>query len=585
MNQRWNLEALYQGFDDPKYSEDYNGITDLIEKLNLTLEGFDNNPVKEQLTIYLKQYSQLLTLIEKYSSFAELTLSVESSNQVALNAVERIEALMPNISGIEVKFQETLQQIKGIEEFLTDEELKEYSFFINDLLNRSKYTLDTNSEKIISEMMNTGSNAWSKLQNQLTSTFLVDIEVDGEEKHLPLPIVRNMAFDSDPIIRKKAYDAELKSYDKVAKSSAACLNAIKGEVITLCKMRGYQSPIEMTLLNSRMDQETLDALISAIKESLPIFHKYFRKKAELLGHANGLPFYDLFAPLGASDLSFNYDEAKEFIVSNFSDFSEKLGTYAKNAFESDWIDAEPREGKVGGAFCANLNCIGESRILANFDGSLSNTITLAHELGHGYHGACLKEADIINSSYPMPLAETASIFCETIATNAALKSATGDDKLRILEDYLQGAAQVIVDIYSRYLFESELFKRREQGSLSVEELCSIMTDAQLEAYGVGLDPDSLHPYMWLNKPHYYYASHNFYNFPYAFGLLFGKGLYAIFETKGEAFVKDYDQLLTATGKNTIYHVGKMINIDVHDVDFFRNGLKIIEKDIESFIQS
>ncbi|WP_105618013.1 M3 family oligoendopeptidase [Vallitalea okinawensis] len=585
MNQRWNLKALYQGFDDPNYTDDYNTINQLIEKLNGTLEGFDHSSVNDQLIAYLKQYSSLQSLIEKYSAYARLTLSVESSNQVALNAVERIEALLPSLSGIEVKFQEVLLKIKDIQNVLSNDELNEYSFFITELLRLSRYTLDTQSEKIISEMMNTGSNAWSKLQSQLTSTLLVNIEIDGEEKQLPLPIVRNMAFDSDPTIRKKAYDAELKSYDKVAKSSAACLNAIKGEVISNCKMRGYTSPIEMTLISSRMDQKTLDALMNAIKESLPVFHKYFRKKAELLGHDNGLPFYDLFAPLGSSDLSFSYDEAKKFIVSNFSDFSDKLGAYASNAFESDWIDAEPREGKVGGAFCANLHCIGESRILANFDGSLSNTITLAHELGHGYHGACLKESDIINSSYPMPLAETASIFCETIATNAALKSAAGDDRLRILEDYLQGAAQVIVDIYSRYLFESELFKRREKGSLSVEELCSIMKKAQLQAYGDGLDPNRLHPYMWLNKPHYYYASHNFYNFPYAFGLLFGKGLYAIFEEKGEAFVKAYDQLLTATGRNTIYDVGKMINIDLHDEGFFRNGLKIIEKDIDSFIES
>jgi pepF/M3 family oligoendopeptidase len=321
-----------------------------------------------------------------------------------------------------------------------------------------------------------------------------------------------------------------------------------------------------------------------MRESLPDFHGYFRKKAELMGYSNGLPFYEMFAPMGNMNMQFSYKEARDFIVANFKTFSNSLSSYAANAFDSRWIDAEPREGKRGGAFCENIHSIGESRILANFDGSFNSMITLAHELGHGYHGACLMKEEYLNSDYPMPIAETASIFCETIVKEAALKAANEEETFTILESSISDSAQVIVDIYSRFLFESELFKSRESGSLSVKELKEIMLNAQKEAYGNGLDHNFLHPYMWLCKPHYYSADYNFYNFPYAFGLLFSKGVYAEYLKQGGEFAGKYDKLLSVTGKMNISDVAKVMNIDVHKVDFWRSSLELIKKDIDRFIK-
>lgn len=432
-------------------------------------------------------------------------------------------------------------------------------------------------------MKNTGSNAWASLQNILSSTLLVDIDLDGNKLELPLPAIRNLAYDKDPNIRKKAYHAELEAYKKIEESSAAALNGIKGEVITVSKLRAFESPLEETLINSRMDQKTLHAMIGSIEEFLPIFHKYFRKKAEILGHENGLPFYDIFAPIGEVDIRFTYDEAIDYIVKNFNSFSKKLGTFVQSAYEKNWIDVEPRAGKRGGAFCSNIHPIEESRILINFDGSFSNMTTLAHELGHAYHGSTLMDESILNTNYPMPIAETASIFCETIVVNAALEGADEKESLSILESSISDAAQVIIDIYSRFMFERSLFAARESHPLSIVELKETMMESQRKAYGNGLDHSLLHPYMWLNKPHYYSAGRNFYNFPYSFGLLFAKGLYSEYLKDQNKFVKEYDSLLNATGKNNIRDVALKMNIDIHDPEFFRNSLKLIEKDIEKFI--
>lgn len=584
---RWSLNELYTSFDSKEYASDLekldNLIVDFSKWADENLSSTDN--AAEKMEKYVEYSVELNSLFSKLFSFASLTNAVEAKNEKALQYLGTLRVKSSDLTKPEVQFQSFMKEINNLEEITNSSELlNTHKFYLERIKDSTKYMLSEKEEVLISKMSNTGSSAWSSLQNMVSSTLLVDINIDGEETPLPFPAARNLAYDKDPIKRKAGYEAELKAYKKIEESSAAALNGIKGEVITTSSLRGYNSPLEETLVKSRMDEETLDAMLTAMREFLPVFHKYYRKKAELLGHENGLPFYEMFAPMGEVNRTFTYDEAMKYIISNFRTFSDRLADFVQNAYDNNWLDVEPREGKRGGAFCSNLHPIKESRILSNFNGSFSNMTTLAHELGHAYHGLNLRDESILNSRYPMPIAETASIFCETIVVNAALKEASDEEALSILEASISDAGQVIVDIYSRFLFESELFERRKTHALSVNELKEIMMDAQKQAYGDGLDHNVLHPYMWLNKPHYYSAGLNFYNFPYAFGLLFSKGLYAEYLKRGDEFVKEYDELLNATGKNNIRNVALRMGIDVHDPEFFRSSLRLIEKDIENFIE-
>jgi pepF/M3 family oligoendopeptidase len=587
MDMRWNLDKLYTSFESKEYVEDLEKLDELIKDFTDWAEKNLNLPedAANKIETYLNKFINLTNVFTKLISFASLTSAVDAKNELALKYLDKLQMKYAETTKSFYQFKRFIASIEALDEIIESSQfLKEHRFYLNEIKLSTKYMLSQEEEVLISKMKNTGSKAWAKLQNMVTSTLLVDIEMDGELKKLPLPVVRNMAYSADKTLRKKAYEAELESYKKIEDTSCACLNGIKGEVITLCNLRGYKSPLEETLIKSRMDEKILKAMFTAIEESLPVFHKYFRKKAELLGHKNGLPFYDLFAPVGKINRTFTYEEAREYVVNNFRTFSDKLADFADHAFENQWIDAEPREGKSGGAFCSNLHPIKESRIMANFDGSFSNVITLAHELGHGYHGSCLTEESILNTSYPMPLAETASTFCETIVVNAALEEVGEEEKLSILESSLQDAGQVIVDIYSRFLFEDAVFERRKDHFLSVKELKDLMIEAQKKAYGNGLDHEYLHPYMWVNKSHYYSAERNYYNFPYAFGLLLSKGLYAKYLEDRKSFVKKYDEFLRETGKNNIADVVKIMDIDVYSVDFYRNSFKLIEEDIEKFIE-
>ncbi|MBM7555864.1 M3 family oligoendopeptidase [Halanaerobacter jeridensis] len=586
MEMRWNLEDLYTGFETDDFQEDFGQVDNKIEEINTWVE--DNLNQQQDEVEQIEEFIELLREFRrKYSllvKYAQLKLSVDANNNQAASYVEQLEKKETNLTKAKVSFQRWLGEINNLEEIITKSELlTEHKFYLKELAEQSNYLLSNQEEVTISKLQTTGSSAWYKLKQKLVSNLMVEITVDGEEQELPLSKVRNMAYDSDQAKRKKAYQAELDSYSKIEEPVASCLNSIKGESLTLSDRRGYESPLEKSLISSRLEQDVLDAMLEAMEESLPAFQKYYRKKAELLGHEDGLPFYDLFAPVGSAEMEFDYDEAKDFIVNNFRTFSDSLADYARRAFQENWIDAEPRAGKNGGAFCMNIHPLGQSRILANFEGSFSNVSTLAHELGHGFHGECLKEESIFNTDYPMPLAETASIFCETIIQKAALEEANQEQQLGILENSLMGAGQVIVDIYSRYLFEKEVFEKRKNSALAVEELKDLMVKAQKEAYGDGLGHDKLHPYMWVNKIHYYIPGFDFYNYPYAFGLLFGKGLYAQYQEQGASFVAEYQDLLAATGKKDAVEVAQMMDIDITEVDFWRQSLDIIKDDIEQFI--
>jgi len=586
MESNWSLEALYKGLDDEKFSSDFAQMEkDFEERVAFARENFSGGTenAASKLENYINMCNSQNSRASKLLHFVQLILSVNSEDSAAQKMFDKLDDMLTTLTVPDTLYKAFLAKLDDLD-FSTVPVLHEHRFHLQKSKEKASYMLSEQEEFIYEKLKLTGSNAWETLYSQLTSTLNVPITLDGEDKVLPLPAIRNLANHKNADVRKTAYDAELASYAQIEKSIAACLNGIKGETITNFKLRGYESVLDMTCKNDHMDKETLEALLETMQEYFPVFRKYFKHKAKLLGHKGSLPFYDLFAPVGELDMVFTQQEAADYVVKNFNAFSDELGNFARHAFDNGWVDWIPKEGKLGGAFCDNIHAIKQSRILTNFSGSFDCMITLAHELGHAYHGFCLDNVSYLNSHYTMPIAEVASTFCETLVCEAAIKSASPAEKLVILENNLQGASQVIVDIYSRFLFEDEVIKRRENGSLSVTELKDIMLNAQKVAYGDGLEATALHPYMWLCKSHYYYASQHYYNYPYAFGLLFAKGLYSMYQQEGSAFTQKYSALLTATGSNTLYDTGKIIGIDIRDKAFWRSSLDIVASQVEEFVK-
>lgn len=582
----WNLDRLYESFECDSFiktMEESNSLAQGHSQWVDQLVKHENDI--EILESYIDKAAEIRATFAPVYAFSGLSFSADSSNSVALSNIQKIQGMQALMVAGNVVFEKWLVNVSDLDDKIkSSKKLSEHKFFIHQIIEKSKYSLDENTEAIIAQMRNTGSRAFDTLQKKVASAITEKVVIDGEEKDLPLQAIRNLAMERDPAKRIAGYEAEMRAYKKNEEWSAAALNGIKGEALTLSKLRGFKSPLEQTLVNSRMNQETLDAMLDAIKDSLPKFREYYKRKAELLGHKNGLPFYDLLAPMGDADVSFPYEKGQKLVLDQFKTYSQELHDMAKEAFEMNWLDVEPRKGKAGGAFCSPILSLKESRILLNYTGKLNNAITMAHELGHAFHNKNLFGESIVNYGSPMPLAETASIFCETIVKNAALKEANDDELFSILEVAIQGYSQVIVDIYSRFLFETALFENRENGALSPAQFMELMQNAQKESYGDGLDPEFMHPYMWMNKPHYYMPDRDFYNFPYSFGLLFAKGLFAKYKEMGEAFVPRLNNLLSSTGKMDIISVAQLLDVDVTDKAFWQASLNEIAGEIDRFIE-
>ena len=580
MYDKWSLDVLYSGFEDPKFQNEFQQLDEFLEKFKNTAE---NLGAKDAQTTT----KEALTLIEDYQrsfhrlvNFCALRQNADTNDGESVSNLGRLIQKNNDITPYATAIDKYLATLPDLDSVIgEDEMLQDYSYYLHELQKSAKHLLSEEVETALGAMDMSGGNAWSDLQGYLTSS----VKVDYKGETTTLSAIRNMAYDADPEVRKSAYEAELAAYDKIKDAICFSLNSIKMQDLSECKLRGHASPLDKVLFNSKMQRATLDALLEAMKEYMPNFHSYLRAKAEYLGHKNGLPWYDLFAPMGKSDKKYTVEEAKAYLMNIFEKENPRLAKIVDRAFEENWIDFFPREGKVGGAFCAGLDSEKEFRVLTNYDGSMSDIVTLAHELGHGYHDFMIFENRPLNMQYSMPVAETASTFNENIVVNYAIKNASNDEeKLALLEGQLSDVTQIICDIYSRFLFESKVVNNRSEKFMFADELCSIMLEAQKEAYGNGLDHDVLHPYMWVCKGHYYSAGLGFYNFPYAFGGLFARGLYAKFQQEGPAFLEKYNYMLKETPVRSVEEVAKICDIDLTNKDFWLMSLHSFDDSIAEY---
>jgi pepF/M3 family oligoendopeptidase len=590
----WDLSNIYGDLTASDYRDDYRRYETLLGSLEKQFDAHaigrakkpsagNDRALAETLAGTLERLNELALVGETLGAFVYGVLTTNSYDADAIRETSKLEMLGTRRQLLEVRLKGWIGAMAERLEVLIHAEpaLANHAFFLRLMAQQSRFLMSEEMEALAAELCLDAGQAFGRLQGTVTSQLKVAFELNSKTEELPITVVRNLCYDADPAVRQRAYRAEIKGWESIRTTVAACLNSVKGTALTLAKRRGRKSVLDVALEDNRIDRPTLDALLSAIREFFPMFRRYLAAKAKKLGKGK-LPWWDIFAPMGTSDTKFTWSAAQKFIVEKFSTFSRELGEFATTAFDRRWIDAEPRDGKRGGAYCMPVPGREESRILANFDGSFEQVSTLAHELGHGFHNHCQKGLEMLRRGSPSTLAETASIFCETLVAEAAIKEAGDDEKLMILEAQLAGATQVCLDISSRFLFETAVFDQRKESELSADELCKLMTDAQRATYAEGIDESTYHPYMWLWKPHYYSHDANFYNFPYAFGHLFGLGLYAIYQHEGGGFVPRYAELLRDTGQEWAAPLAARFGIDITRPDFWRGSLRVIEKQVGQY---
>jgi len=524
-------------------------------------------------------FNETVADLEVLEAYVYATVSTDSRDETAQSSLSELDVLGSRVAPLLARLADFVDA-HGVDALASvSDEARDHHGPLTRLAARSAHQMSEVEEGLYAELSTTGSSAWGRLQADVTSQLTIDVELPSGRTRLPMPAVRGLASDADPLVRRAAYDAEMIAWPSVATACAAAMNAIKGEANTVNRRRQWDAPIDASLYANSVSRATFEAMQSAVTASLPAFRTWMRTKASLHGHTEGLPWWDLVAPLPVSARTVTWDDSIDLVRSAFGEFSSSLGNLVDRAVSESWIDAPPREGKVGGAFCMPF-VDDRSLILLNWSGSLESTQTTAHELGHAYHNVQLAGRTALQKRLPMALAETASIFCETLVVEAGLERLSGLDRLALLDVDLQGSNQVVVDIHSRFLFETEVFARRQRRTLGVQELNEMMLDAQARAYGDGLDLETRHPHMWVLKPHYY-GSH-FYNWPYTYGLLFGLGLYARFRDDPDRFRAGYDDLLSRAGMNTAEELGQAFGLDVTDEAFWTASLDVLRARMDEY---
>ena len=586
----WDLSPVYRGFDDHRYINDKEQLSHEFEKLEKVLseKPSSGKSLEKYLENGLKQLGKSEELYENLYSYCYASYSVETSNPRTLRELNYLEKAKLRLYRAKAILRKNLAAAgKGVEEALSKNSfLADHSLFLNENRALGNHQLSEEMEDLIEELLQPGANAWSRLQEAVSSELSVKWDrKTGERKSVTE--LRALAFSPDRKTRKKAFRKEIKAWKNSEIPLAYALNGVKGFSLILNTRRKWNSPVEKSAFQSKVTEKTVKALTGAMEKSLPSFHRYLEAKAAALG-LEKLAFYDLFAPIPAktgeehSSGSWTFTEAGKFIVNAFTSFSPEMGKFAETAFEKKWVDAMPRRGKVGGAYCINFPIKGESRILCNYNNSFSSLSTVAHELGHAWHSEVLKKESPLNRDYPMTLAETASIFSEILIFDTAIKTAKGWKKLQLMEIFLQELTQVIVDILSRFYFEKSLFKKRKEGELTPQELSMLMREAQKKTYGNAIERQTYHQYMWAVKGHYYIPGLSFYNYPYAFGQLFGIALYRKYLKDRKGFPEGYNEILKLSGRYSAVEIAEKVGADVEDQSFWLESLDYICELIDEF---
>ena len=557
---KWDLESIYPSVTSPLFEDDINAIYQKAEELKS--KSADKN---SSILSILSLYDEMADIVENVGSYVYTSFSVNTTDRDVLAAMGKAEKAQTVASDASTVMVHYLSQ--RTDEF-SSPELEPYALFLKEVKTEAEHMMSLEEEALANEMLQVSASAWSRLQESVTASIH-----DGDKT---LTQLRGLAMDSDRSVRKDAYEREVKILADNKTAIAAALNGVKGTALLLEKRRGWKDPLDRSCNTARISRKALSALIEALEESLPIFRDYLKTKAKLLG-LERLEWYDMFAPVGDASMSFTFEEAKALIIDAYSSFSPEVGAFIKNALDSHWVDPEAHEGKIGGAYDIFFPKKNESRVMMNWEGTYDSVSTLAHELGHAYHDSVVKNYPASQRSYPMTLAETASIFGETVIFQEVLKKADKDQQLSLIEAYVQGACQVCVDILSRFYFERSAFEARKDGEVTADDFSAMMLKAQEDTYGDGLGVK--HQYMWAVKGHYYNEGFSFYNYPYAFGQLFALGLFASKDSVPD-FPKHYKEVLSMTGRFEAKEVAAAAGCDIEDKEFWKKGISVISGYIE-----
>ncbi len=588
---RWDLDSIFPGGSSSReyeqfrkeIKEDLDAFKNEMEKLPPEL----NDSNRKNWIDFLVRLQKLSARIRQASAFVHALVSQDVNDEAAHKIYGEVDVFNSRMEKLMVSLEAFAKRQNDTEwqKLVENDRIGDSAFFLNELREMAKKKMEPEFEALVTDLAVNGYHAWNRLYDKIYGDLSAEFVENNEVKKLSIGQLNNKMASPDRAIRKQAFDKLEEAWGTVASQTSMALNFQAGFRLSLYENRHWDSYLFEPLKNSRITEDTLNAMWSAVEEGIPKLVPYIDAKKRLM-KADAFTWYDQAAPVGASDQLYSFDEAGKFIVDNIRPFCEEQAEFSKMALDNRWIEGEDRPGKAGGGYCTGFPVIGQSRIFMTYSGSFSELATLAHELGHAWHSWVLKEHPFFARIYPMTLAETASIFNELLVKDAALEK-TGDknEKIMLLDQRLQDAHTLFCNIYARFLFDKSFYAERKKGLVSRSRLDELMVEAQKKAFGGMLEgKDAYHPLFWASKLHFFLTDAPFYNFPYTFGYLFATGVYSRAKKEGPSFADKYKALLADTGRMTSEEVAKKhLGVDLTKQDFWDEAVALSVADVKPFV--
>jgi len=586
----WDLSSYFPKFNGPEMTAFKKKLTAdvaALQKKAATAPPLSPKTAGEWEKLLLKA-EELESRLGHIISYVTCLESADAANNDYGKERAALIGLAAEYSKFGVDLRRAIKDVpeKTLAAFLKREKLAPVAHSIRRVHEEARRTMTPPEEKLAADLAVTGFHSWSALYDKLSSKLEFDmVWPDGRKEKLPISRWRSLMSDPDRKVGRAAFEGGNRAWSSIEDSCAAALNAIAGTRLTLYRHRGIKDFLDTPLMNAGIKRKTLDAMYAAIHGNIEIPRAILRAKAARMG-AKGISFFEREAPLPMKDSkAFTWPEGSAKVSAAFESVYPALGAYYKDFLNKRWMESEARGGKRPGAFCTGSSLTGEQRVYMTFNGSLGDVTTTAHEIGHAWHSHLLREMRPWAREYPMTLAETASIFGEHILAEGVYKdgSISETQKLLMLDEYLSGAATLLLDITVRFEFEKAFHEERKNGEVSVARFKELMTQTQRRVFGDALAPGGEDPMFWVSKLHFYFTDVPFYNFPYTFGFLLAASLFARFKQEGPAFLPKYEAFLRLTGSAPAEEVARRsIGADLGRPEFWSTAIVSLKEPLEKY---
>lgn len=574
----WDLSILFSSPDDPRLDATLKSLKKRTAAFAKKWRGkIKAGPKASELLEALREYESMAEDLTKVGAYAHLLYAADTRPDAHRNLMQRVDEVETALRNQQLFFDlEWLEAPEAaVKKLLKHEKLAPYRHYLKSERKYKPHALSEPEEKIVNEKSMTGLSAWQKLFTELTSSMRFKVEVDGEVRELNQGATLVLLRHPDRQQRRRAWEGFYETLRQNSQTLSFIYDTRFQDYLVNNRLRKYKTHMQPRHLANGIDGAAVDAMMNVVERNHGLAHRYWSLKARLLGLPK-LELYDQYAPLFDVKEKIPYGQGRQIVLDALRRFSPEFEAMAQRFFDGNWIDADPRDGKRGGAFCAGVTPSTNPFILMSYNDDMRDVATLAHELGHGMHDLLAAKQTLFNYHPSLPVAETASVFAESLVFDELLGRMQSDrDRLALLCGKIEDSFATVYRQTVLTRFEQGAYEARAQSRLSGAQIGEIWLRANAPYYGDVVDMTSGYELGWSYIPHF--INTPFYCYAYSFGELLVKALYGMYRREGEKFVPKYKALLASGGSRTPREQTRAMGVDIHSEAFWQIGFDEMER--------